>query len=241
MWGNDPQLTQREFEENGKRPVEQWINPAADELLRQLKGDRPSWGWNGRMNGWAFTQLEITMPKIFCSLILSHSGIKKYCRPADNFISACASCHGVAQRINVDVNAFDILTQPKPVQDCKAQWIPKDDSKTMLWWESLNFLFQNYLYSNHTDRFSNTGILGKDPGEISGDFNLQLMVGYNYFERLKSDIDSMPPCKDRRKGLGERQPQDRHAPVPLAVGLVSRSMSRLIFLISSLLWPIPPQ
>jgi len=51
MWGNDPQLTQREFEENGKRPVEQWINPAADELLRQLKGDRPSWGWNGRMNG----------------------------------------------------------------------------------------------------------------------------------------------------------------------------------------------
>ena len=66
------------------------------------------------------------------------------------------------------------------------------------------------------------------------------MVGYNYFERLKSDID-MQGGKDRRKGLGERQPQDRHAPVPLAVGLASRSMSRLIFLISSLLWPIPSQ
>jgi hypothetical protein len=51
MWGNDPQLTQEEFDENRKRPVESWINPAAELLLRQLKGKRPSLGWNGRLNG----------------------------------------------------------------------------------------------------------------------------------------------------------------------------------------------
>ena len=70
-------------------------------------------------------QLEIMMLTSSCSI--------QYCRPADNFISACASCHGVAQKINVDINAFDILTQPKPVQDCKSQWIPIDDRETMLW------------------------------------------------------------------------------------------------------------
>lgn len=51
MWGNDPLLTQAKFDKEGLRPVEQWINPAADELLSQLKGSRPSWGWNGRLNG----------------------------------------------------------------------------------------------------------------------------------------------------------------------------------------------
>ena len=53
MWGNDPGLTQVAFDENGDRPMEHWINPAANELLWQLRGGRPAWGWNGRMNGYA--------------------------------------------------------------------------------------------------------------------------------------------------------------------------------------------
>ena len=53
MWGNDPQLTQAKFQsgEKGDRPEQHWINPAADELFRQLRPNRPFWGWNGRMNG----------------------------------------------------------------------------------------------------------------------------------------------------------------------------------------------
>lgn len=67
MWGDDPDLDQAAFDA-GQEPVESWINPRAEELRRELGGKRPSWGYNGRLNG-----------------------------PADNFISACTSCHGRAQ------------------------------------------------------------------------------------------------------------------------------------------------
>ena len=50
MWGNDPELTQEEFEK-GKKPVESWINPDADYIRIKLGGTRPFWGWNGRLNG----------------------------------------------------------------------------------------------------------------------------------------------------------------------------------------------
>ena len=50
MWGNDPELDQATFE-NGGTPCESWINPRAEEIRRKLGGSRPSWGWNGRMNG----------------------------------------------------------------------------------------------------------------------------------------------------------------------------------------------
>lgn len=50
QWGNDPELTQEAFE-SGLKARELWINPVADHLRRSLGGHRPSWGWNGRMNG----------------------------------------------------------------------------------------------------------------------------------------------------------------------------------------------
>jgi len=107
MWGNDPELTQEKFEE-GVKPREQWINPAADQLLRQLKGERPSWGWNGRMNG-----------------------------PADNFISSCASCHSVAQKKKNDSSKPTGLTPPTPKQNCKGEWIPENDNETMRWFRNI--------------------------------------------------------------------------------------------------------
>ncbi|KAJ9109363.1 hypothetical protein QFC21_000693 [Naganishia friedmannii] len=67
QWGDDPNLTQRAFDA-GARPVETWINPYAEVIRKVLGGKRPSWGWNGRLNG-----------------------------PADNFISSCASCHSMAR------------------------------------------------------------------------------------------------------------------------------------------------
>lgn len=50
MWGNDPQLDQAAVDA-GEKPVESWINPRADELRKELGGMRPSWGYNGRLNG----------------------------------------------------------------------------------------------------------------------------------------------------------------------------------------------
>ena len=50
IWGNDPKLDQAAFEKGGT-PCESWINPRAEELRKKLGGSRPSWGWNGRMNG----------------------------------------------------------------------------------------------------------------------------------------------------------------------------------------------
>lgn len=50
QWGNDPDLTQEQFE-RGAKVEESWINPAGEELRLHLGGSRPSWGWNGRLNG----------------------------------------------------------------------------------------------------------------------------------------------------------------------------------------------
>lgn len=50
MWGNDPELNQAAVDA-GKKPVEAWINPEAEKLRLELGGKRPSWGYNGRLNG----------------------------------------------------------------------------------------------------------------------------------------------------------------------------------------------
>lgn len=50
MWGNDPQLDQAAVD-RGEKPVESWINPDAETLRKELNGMRPSWGYNGRLNG----------------------------------------------------------------------------------------------------------------------------------------------------------------------------------------------
>ncbi|KAG8867030.1 hypothetical protein FRB98_004411, partial [Tulasnella sp. 332] len=68
QWGNDPILDQAAYDA-GRRPVESWLNPQVEALRKRLGGRRLGWGFNGRLNG-----------------------------PADNFISACGSCHSFAQR-----------------------------------------------------------------------------------------------------------------------------------------------
>jgi hypothetical protein len=50
QWGNDPLMDQAAVEA-GAEPRETWLNPDAEVLRRKLGGRRPSWGWNGRLNG----------------------------------------------------------------------------------------------------------------------------------------------------------------------------------------------
>lgn len=50
QWGNDPDMTQEAWEA-GQRPKEGWLNPRAAKLLASLGGERPSFGWNDRVNG----------------------------------------------------------------------------------------------------------------------------------------------------------------------------------------------
>lgn len=50
MWGNDPKLTGAKAAA-GEKPKQSWIKPEAEIIRKQLNGTRPSWGWNGRMNG----------------------------------------------------------------------------------------------------------------------------------------------------------------------------------------------
>jgi hypothetical protein len=54
MWGNDPNLKQKAFEEGGIAK-ESWMNKEfSDRLWAKMafeKGKRINWGWNGRLNG----------------------------------------------------------------------------------------------------------------------------------------------------------------------------------------------
>jgi len=155
MWGNDPELTQEKFEE-GFTSRQQWINPAANELLRQLKGERPSWGWNGRLAG-----------------------------PADNFISSCASCHSVAQKKKDKDSLPTSLVAPTPLQNCKGEWIPENDSTTMRWFRNIK--------------------AGKpfDQDAISGDYSLQLMIGFENYVKWRSPklAEEVPNYVTRPEGI----------------------------------------
>ncbi|KAL8797820.1 MAG: hypothetical protein Q9195_000172 [Heterodermia aff. obscurata] len=127
MWGNDPKLNQASHDA-GDVPKESWINPRAEQIRKELGGLRPNWGWNGRLNG-----------------------------PADNFISACASCHSTAE-----YPSKTGMTQPMPNFEA-GKWIPQDDSKTMRW-------FRNIPAGQPFDA-----------GSVSGDYSLQLMIGMNNY------------------------------------------------------------
>jgi hypothetical protein len=67
-------------------------------------------------------------------LTLVQSVNRKLCRPADNFISACLSCHSVAQKVpGTDESQLDPIVPPWPTKDAKGQYIPADDDETMKW------------------------------------------------------------------------------------------------------------
>ncbi|KAG9000803.1 hypothetical protein FRB90_011740 [Tulasnella sp. 427] len=112
-WGNDPQLDQAAVDA-GEKPVESWINPIAEDIRKQFGGRRPSWGYNGRLNG-----------------------------PADNFISACASCHGTAQLPSAP------MTQLGHLNHDKTKWIPLNEKLTMTCADySLQFMIGWNNYTN---------------------------------------------------------------------------------------------
>ncbi|KAI8301874.1 hypothetical protein K4K61_008424 [Colletotrichum sp. SAR11_59] len=120
MWGNDPELTPQRARE-GDKPKQSWINPVAEDIRKALGGTRPSWGWLGRMNG-----------------------------PADNFISACASCHSASE--HGQTKKVSLLPSPKD-----------SDAEKMKYFRNI------WAGQPFTD------------GAISGDYSLQLMIGYNNF------------------------------------------------------------
>ncbi|KAG8852600.1 hypothetical protein FRB96_008599 [Tulasnella sp. 330] len=127
QWGNDPQLDQTAYD-GGKRPVESWINPDAEDLRKELGGKRPSWGYNGRLNG-----------------------------PADNFVSACASCHSVAQ--------WNPGPMVQPGKLVKNKWIPENEKLTMTWFDNVK-----------------AGEPFSVRGALSCDYSLQLMIGFENYQ-----------------------------------------------------------
>ncbi|KUJ20860.1 uncharacterized protein LY89DRAFT_640748 [Mollisia scopiformis] len=117
-WGNDPELTQ-EMAKAGIKPQEAWINLEVNSVRSSLGGTRPSWGWNGRLNG-----------------------------PVDNYISACASCHAVSEK----------NTHPSMVPPAGA-----NDKQKMKWFRNI------------------PAGAPFTPGDVSGDYWLQLMMGYSNY------------------------------------------------------------
>jgi len=139
MWGNDPELTQKKFEAGGSLK-ESWVSPKAQALLDSLRGSRENFGWNGRMNG-----------------------------PADNFISACISCHQTSQWPTTGLPAVP----PPPVKNDKGRWVPKDDEETMKW-------FKNVPSGQSWD--------GKG---FTADTSFQLSIGYANFQAWKASIEGI--------------------------------------------------
>ncbi|EPQ52663.1 hypothetical protein GLOTRDRAFT_112046 [Gloeophyllum trabeum ATCC 11539] len=153
QWGNDPQLDQQAYE-SGERVRESWVNPAANDLLEVLHSSRPMWGWNGRLNG-----------------------------PADNFISACASCHSTAVRSR----ALPLLTQETVIRTKRGTYVPagcKDGVTRGCDAAAMEF-FRNIP-------------AGKPyrAGQISADYSLQLMMGWMNYQQWLRD--------NKQEGWGER-------------------------------------
>ncbi|KAJ7231505.1 hypothetical protein C8J57DRAFT_1196539, partial [Mycena rebaudengoi] len=123
QWGNDPTMNQAAVDA-GQKPKETWINPDAEKLRIALGGKRPSWGYNGRL-----------------------------CGPADNFVSACASCHSAAQSFTAP------LVQSGKMVD--NQWVPLNERLTMTWFDNVKA----------GEPFSNRGAL-------SADYSLQFTAGW---------------------------------------------------------------
>lgn len=158
QWGNDPWLTQAVHDSDPKaKPKESWINPKAEDWRKILQGSRPSWGWNGRMNG-----------------------------PADNFISACASCHSTASRdpMTLGGKKLGIVPPLKPdASDNGASPIPPDTDKDVM------IYFRNVPagvpFDEGLDPDDLTKYDPKDPKLASktksADYSLQLQVGWANF------------------------------------------------------------
>jgi len=144
QWGNDPKLDQVAVDA-GKKPKESWINPVAEDLRKKLNGKRPSWGYNGRL-----------------------------CGPADNFVSACASCHSAAQSFPAPMVQSGQLVSNK--------WVPLNETLTMTWFENIP-----------------AGKPFSDRGALSADYSLQFTVGWENYQAWRSSqphhglLSGIPP------------------------------------------------
>ncbi|KAM5348282.1 hypothetical protein ACJ41O_008106 [Fusarium nematophilum] len=159
-WGNDPLLNQAVYDKDPSeppKPRECYITPRAEEVRTSLKGKRPFWGWNGRMNG-----------------------------PADNFISACASCHSTATR-NPMVHGstkYGILPPTKWDYDTGKPAKGFDDATVMNWFRNVP---PGVPFDEGLDPSDPTVY---DPGNPklasktkSADYSLQLQVGFSNYKK----------------------------------------------------------
>ncbi|KAF8465998.1 hypothetical protein BDZ91DRAFT_726124 [Kalaharituber pfeilii] len=117
--------------------------------------------------------------------------------PVDNFISSCISCHSMAQK------AGETKMTPDVIQSPPGHYCPVDDKKLMQW-------FRNIPAG---EPFT------KDA--TSGDYSLQLMIGYHRFHHWKNSRllyerlfvgtkfiftgEKMPGSLEKREALRESQ------------------------------------
>lgn len=129
QWGNDPKLTQKEYDA-GTRPVETWMNPAAEVIRKDLGGKRPCWGWHGRLNGpGELIRRSLMTSRRIPRLTQESLDIwSLFHLSADNFMSACLSCHSMA------TSSGGKLVPPKAKYDPKTgRWTAQDDKERMKW------------------------------------------------------------------------------------------------------------
>ncbi|EIN12200.1 hypothetical protein PUNSTDRAFT_124197 [Punctularia strigosozonata HHB-11173 SS5] len=158
QWGNDPALTQKKVDEEHLLPRESWVNPVATKKLEEMKGFRPFWGWNRRLNG-----------------------------PADNFMSSCVSCHATAGAMP-DGSAAMSMVPPniartgagmpgrwEPVYNTKVppEYKNDPDAYTMKWFENV-------------PAGSLPSLANRDA--VSGDYSLQLAAGWQNYKDWQRKI-----------------------------------------------------
>ncbi|KAF2757845.1 hypothetical protein EJ05DRAFT_368530 [Pseudovirgaria hyperparasitica] len=145
MWGNDPQLWPADAAK-GAKPKESWLSKCADDLRKSMGGTRPSWGWNGRMNG-----------------------------PADNFISACASCHSTSQ-----TGPRAPMVQSPSWTDAQKMHLFRNIRGTEPFGDPLGASSNTPSTTTTTTSSSsrsNTAPTKANNDRVSGDYSLQLMIG----------------------------------------------------------------
>ncbi|KAH7217186.1 hypothetical protein BKA60DRAFT_648296 [Fusarium oxysporum] len=172
QWGNDHWLTNKVYEETKAehhvaKPRECYINPKAEKIRIREGGTRPTWGWNGRMNG-----------------------------PADNFISACASCHSTSTShpmYNGKVkNGVKQTYGMVPPLTMAASPQPKPGNT----FSDVMIYFRNVMGGVPFDE----GVNPKNPDEYdpsykskvkSADYSLQLQVGWANYKKWKEDHETL--------------------------------------------------
>ncbi|KAG8530262.1 uncharacterized protein KY384_004763 [Bacidia gigantensis] len=105
MWGNDPNLNQA-MHDAGNTPKESWINPRAEQIRKDLGGRRPSWGWNGRMNGPALIALlRMSYGRILAATQAKPQRPDQYAKDLQSNLSLPCS---------TDDNAGELVVERKP-------------------------------------------------------------------------------------------------------------------------------